>query len=215
MPDGQKWFWSGATTKGAHYIIDRKGAVLTLLCEGLATGLTLFAAVPDSRVIVAFNSGNLEHVAKIVQIHGMCAVCADNDAATFERIGKNPGFDSATKAASTLGAGVALPECEAGTDFNDMLSEKLAALKEANLFRQGYKHTPAQILAEANATIRSRVMAGARFIAHAETITVTEKPTGEVCPKCWKEGRSLWARSCACLPGWPNFTTNQEKNNTL
>ena len=27
------------------------------------------------------------------------------------------------------------------------------------------------------------------------------------CPKCWAAGRSLFARSCQCKPGWPHFET--------
>jgi len=206
MDDGAKWFWPGATTKGAHYTIDRRGAVVTLLCEGLATGLSLFRAVTNSRVIVAFNSGNLEHVAKSVTITGLCAVCADHDRETAERLGRNPGLDSAMKAAEILGAGVAVPVCENGTDFDDMRSERLAALREINNQKRIRQDSDAQLHDAARAPIRSLVMAAAKFVAPREAAPAPVK-TRTLCPVCWREGRSLWVGSCKCIPGFPLFET--------
>jgi len=100
--DGTKLFWSGATTNGTSYMIDRSDATITLVCEGLATGLTLYGAIPNSRVLVAFNAGNLSRAVVHYSISGLCVVCADNDAETEKRIGKNPGVDGARRAAEIL-----------------------------------------------------------------------------------------------------------------
>jgi len=45
-PEGTKLFWSGATTNGTSYVIKRKKATITLVCEGLATGLTVKVLKP-------------------------------------------------------------------------------------------------------------------------------------------------------------------------
>ena len=77
--EGDKLFWKGAPTQAASYTIERHGATLTVLTEGLATGLALYAAVPHSRVVVAFNAGNLTKVAGALTLRGLVAVASDND----------------------------------------------------------------------------------------------------------------------------------------
>src|SRR5690606_3035190 len=78
-PDGQKRFWPGAPMKGVSYLIDRPGASVTVLAEGLATGLAIHAACPLVRVVIAFSAQNLVTVAKRRRWQGMVAVAADND----------------------------------------------------------------------------------------------------------------------------------------
>lgn len=163
--DGTKLFWSGATTNGTSYTIERKGATITLMCEGLATGLTLFSAMPNARVVVAFNAGNLPRAAVHVGMSGLCAVCADNDHGTFAKIGKNPGVDAATAAAEIIGCGIIIPGCEAGTDFDDWRQELLVAERQNNMFRS-WKSTPAQMLANVHGVIRSQITSRLTFIAH-------------------------------------------------
>lgn len=127
-PDGDKRFWTGASVKGASYTIDRSGASINVLCEGLATGLALFAAVPLARVVVAFDAGNLSRVN--FPRRGLAVVAADNDLATEERIGTNPGIEAAQKAANAIGCGVAIPADITGTDWCDLRNERLAARME-------------------------------------------------------------------------------------
>lgn len=127
-PTGDKRFWPGAATSGASYTIERHGAPMTVLCEGLATGLAIYAAAPLTRVVVAFNSGNMPRVAAQIPRRGMGCVAADNDYQTESRIGRNPGMDAARAAAEVLGCGVAVPDC-IGTDFADMLTELMEAFK--------------------------------------------------------------------------------------
>lgn len=106
-PDGVKRFWSGAPASGASYTIERPHASITVLCEGLATGLAIFNAAPLTRVVVAFNSGNLSRVS--VPYAGMLTIAADNDWETEGRIGSNPGILAALAAAETHGGGIAAP----------------------------------------------------------------------------------------------------------
>ncbi len=125
--DGEKLFWPGASVKGASYTIERPGASIAVLCEGLATGLAIFAAAPLTRIVVAFNAGNMPRVAMPM---GMVCVASDNDHKTAARVGRNPGVIAAQEAATALGCGVAIPEGMAGSDWcdwkNEQITERLA-----------------------------------------------------------------------------------------
>lgn len=129
--DGEKLFWSGAPTKGASYTIERRSASLTVICEGLATGLAIFAAVPTALVVVAFNAGNLVRVAETLPRRGMAVVAADNDLATEAKTGVNPGVKAAQAAAELLGCGISVPTGISGTDWLDYRNEKVAERNQA------------------------------------------------------------------------------------
>ena len=131
-PDGSKRFWSGASVKGGCYVVGAPRAAMTALVEGLATGLAVFQSVPNCRVIVAFDCGNMDQVAKRLNIAGLSVVAADNDHATEARIGKNPGLVHGRAAAELIGCGIAWPEGIAGTDYADMLKELILNGRMAN-----------------------------------------------------------------------------------
>jgi putative DNA primase/helicase len=169
-PDGEKKFHFGATTKGAYYAIDRPGATLTALAEGFATGLTIFHAIPSSRVLVAFNAGNLPVVAETVARFGMGVVCGDNDWETHGRIGANPGLDAAHKAAEILNVGVAYPTC-AGSDWNDYLMERIESVSAEQNFSFSRKQSILQIQAGVFAEIKFKVMREARLLRTASHAT--------------------------------------------
>lgn len=161
--DGSKRFWSGAPTTGASYAVDRRGATLTVLCEGLATGLAIYAAVPMARVVVAFTASNLPKVAAQLPRQGMACVAADNDHGTEARIGSNPGILSAREAASILGCAVAIPEGIEGTDWCDLRQERLGA----RLGREVYgkrKESEGAVRRAVDAEIARAVMRSARFL---------------------------------------------------
>ncbi|MGC8703737.1 MAG: toprim domain-containing protein [Thiomonas sp.] len=71
----------GMRAKGAVFRIGPPGAVLTVLCEGYATGLSISEAIKQMRlnwaVLVCFSAGNLEYVAPLVR--GAKGVFADHD----------------------------------------------------------------------------------------------------------------------------------------
>lgn len=129
-PDGEKLFFAGAPTRVTSYAICRRDATLTVLCEGLATGLAIFVATPTASVIVAFNAGNLPRVAEGMGRRGMFVVAADNDRATEEKTGINPGVKAATEAAAILGCGVAVPTGIEGTDWLDYRNEKIEVRRQ-------------------------------------------------------------------------------------
>lgn len=121
--EGSKLFFPGAPTQGCYYSILRQRAAVTAVCEGFATGLCIFQAIPQANVVVAFNAGNLLPVAKNLKLTGSVVFCADNDHATLAKRGFNPGLDAARNAAEFIGAGVAYPEGIEGSDWADCLKE--------------------------------------------------------------------------------------------
>jgi len=147
-PDGTKRFWPGAPVKAGAFVMDRKTAAVTCVCEGLATGLAIYQCVRHARVIVAFDAGNLMPVMDRIRPTGSVVVVGDNDHGTQARRGVNPGIEKATNAAELIGAGVAWPEGIEGTDIADMLKE---------LGPQGAKRIERLILAKAKYVTRAPV----------------------------------------------------------
>lgn len=162
-PDGDKRFAWGAPTKGATFRIWRPGAVAQVLCEGLATGLTIFSACPMAQVIVCFSAANLIAVAEREDFAGMVAIAADNDAGTEEDSGKNPGILAAQRAAEILGCGVAIPYCQ-GTDFNDMFIERLERIEKEDEAEIHRAH-PAKLRERALVPIRTAIMGALKKVA--------------------------------------------------
>lgn len=162
-PDGEKKFHFGATTKYAYYAIERPNAAVSVLVEGFATGLTIFQAIPNCRVVVAFNAGNLAAVAERMERFGMGVVCADNDWETAERIGRNPGVEAALAAAEVLGVGVAVPAC-AGTDWNDYAMEQLELAMSGQQYSFSRKRSILQVQASVFADVKLKVMREARLL---------------------------------------------------
>ena len=121
--DGQKRFWPGAPVKAGCYVIDRPRAAVTVLVEGLATGLAVFQAVRQARVMVAFDCGNLMPVVDLLRPTGSVCIFADNDHGTEAKRGFNPGREKAANAADLIGCGVAWPTGIEGTDAADFLRE--------------------------------------------------------------------------------------------
>lgn len=166
-PDGTKRFWSGASVKAGCFIIQPAKFQMTALCEGLATGLAVYQAVPECRVIVAFDCGNMEAVAKRLEISGLALVAADNDYKTLAKIGKNPGIEHGTVAAELIGCGIAWPQGIEGTDFADQWKELLTTTREANDNAiQREKIRDSDILKLVSNVIAAQIKRAARFVPH-------------------------------------------------
>jgi len=125
--DGTKRPLTGGEKQGCHYRIDKpdsaaQGGTL-IVCEGFATGASIHEATGQS-VAVAFDSGNLEAVAKSlrkVSPDAALIVAADDDHQTTG----NPGRTAAAGAAKAVGGIVVVPMFPAdrpdkATDFNDL-----------------------------------------------------------------------------------------------
>jgi putative DNA primase/helicase len=145
-PDGGKMFMKGARIDGTFFSLRGSSERnVILLCEGVATGFTLWRATGLS-VMVAFNSGNLAKVARELQEWRPMAdvlICADDDATAppdWDERGRgkpwvNAGQKAADRAAKVLGCKWTSPRFKAGpsrdrTDFNDL--EKAESLDEVN-----------------------------------------------------------------------------------
>lgn len=125
-PSGpDKLFLKGGRKSGLwHLCGDPAGAAVLLVAEGYATAATLHEAT-GRPVAVAFDAGNLAHVAKaLCQQYpaALLVLCGDDDVQTFIQRGHNPGRDKATAAAKAVHGLAIFPEQlpEGGSDFNDM-----------------------------------------------------------------------------------------------
>jgi putative DNA primase/helicase len=166
-PDGAKRFWSGASVKGGCYVVGTPRATMTVIVEGLATGLAVFQSVPGCRVIVAFDCGNMEPVAKRLNVVGLAAVAADNDHATETRIGKNPGLVHGQAAADLIGCGLAWPTGITGTDYADMLQELIVAGRQANDAAPRRDHVRDETIVKAAAhRVAESIKRAMKFVAH-------------------------------------------------
>jgi putative DNA primase/helicase len=123
-PDGAKRFTLGQRVSGLYHAIGKPGSKL-LICEGYATGATLYQESGEA-VAVAFSAGNLKAVAMALQSKNPAlelVVCADDDWQTDG----NPGLTNAREAAAAVGARLAVPDFsglprgDKDTDFNDLM----------------------------------------------------------------------------------------------
>lgn len=120
-----KLFLKGGRKSGLwHQMGPLSHADVVLLAEGYATGASLLEAT-GRPVAVAFDAGNLLHVANALrqQWPGVgVVVCGDDDAATGQRTGRNPGREKAQAAARAVHGGIVLPQGlpDGASDFNDL-----------------------------------------------------------------------------------------------
>jgi len=110
-----------APVRGCSLILGQPRAAVTVITEGLATGLSVYQSMRHARVIVAFFADNLLPVVQLVKPTGSVVIAADNDHATLKKRGFNPGLEKAQNAADLIGCGVAYPEGIEGTDWADWL----------------------------------------------------------------------------------------------
>lgn len=120
-----KDFWPAGLAKTGHFFhIGPAPKGVIMVCEGYATGASLFEAYGDP-VIVAFDAGNLQPVATAIakRYKGVkVLICADDDYMTEG----NPGQSKAEAAALACGGAWLAPifakdrEGKKITDFNDL-----------------------------------------------------------------------------------------------
>ena len=122
-PDGKKRFHPGGRVKSCYHPIGKPVAGTLIVCEGFATGASIYEATGQA-VAVAFNAGNLLAVAGALRIKYprlKIVLAADDDWQTEG----NPGVTKATEAARAVAGWLALPTFppdrpDKATDFNDM-----------------------------------------------------------------------------------------------
>lgn len=103
--------------------LSRPGAAVTIVAEGLATGLAVFQSIKHARVLVVFYADNLVPALDLLRPTGSVVIAADNDWRTAAAGKGNPGIDKARNAADLIDCGVAYPEGIEGTDWCDALKE--------------------------------------------------------------------------------------------
>jgi len=126
--DGNKKFLQGGKIAGGSCLlgeINEKSPIF--ICEGYATGASIHEST-GKPVAVSFNAGNLMKVAKLLRDlypkHPLI-VAGDDDWKTAN----NPGKQSATEAATAVGAKLVFPyfkdpRQDKWTDFNDMVADQ-------------------------------------------------------------------------------------------
>jgi len=121
--NGTKRPLTGGEKKGCYFAIGRGLTRRVAIAEGFATSASVHEATALS-VAVAFDRGNMSHVAKSLHAdhpNHEIVLCADDD---FQTEG-NPGLKDAQVAAQAVGGYLALPDFSGrdrgdGTDFNDL-----------------------------------------------------------------------------------------------
>lgn len=114
-PQGKKRFMTGGRKRGCFHILGDQSEKL-LICEGFATGASLYEE-SGQRVVVAFDAGNLLHVAKNIRElspDSEIIICGDNDLSGI-------GQSKAREAALSIGGKVLIPPAP-GQDWNDYLT---------------------------------------------------------------------------------------------
>lgn len=126
-PDGTKLFMPGGRIKDCFYMIGGPVTDQVFICEGFATGASLFMhgdtiGTRGQPIAVAFNAGNLKGTAQAFRqkYPGInITIAADNDTGTHG----NPGLTKAREAAALVGGRFIWPDFTelgiSGTDFND------------------------------------------------------------------------------------------------
>jgi len=127
--DGEKRFLTGGKIAGCFYTISDQPEGALVICEGYATGASVHEATGFA-VVCAMNCGNLLAVSKALREKfpvREIILAADNDTFTVnEKTGEpwNPGVESATEAAKSIHAKLAVPQFKdistKPTDFNDL-----------------------------------------------------------------------------------------------
>jgi phage/plasmid primase-like uncharacterized protein len=145
--DGQKRFLKDGRTDGLMHRIEGDRSGPTVIAEGYATAASLHQA-SGLTVVVAFNSGNLPKVAEALHRQDPATplvIAADDDAGTYQKIGRNPGRDAADRAAALTGATVIHPPFTAAerqqglTDWNDFAVARGTPALTAALRDQGIR----------------------------------------------------------------------------
>ncbi|MFZ2828698.1 DUF927 domain-containing protein [Hydrogenophaga sp.] len=129
-----KLFLKGGRKSGLWHLVgelassgagaDAAGPAVLLIAEGYATAATLHEAT-GHLVAVAFDAGNLQHVARALrQQHpaALLVVAGDDDRDTEVQTGTNPGRVKASAAARAVRGLAVFPEGlpPGGSDFNDL-----------------------------------------------------------------------------------------------
>jgi putative DNA primase/helicase len=118
---GEKKLLSGSAKRGAWHSLSEAGSARGIIvCEGLATGLSVQCMQPDAMVVVGLDAGNLTPVAQAMRRKypdSRIIIAADNDWQGEQQ--PNVGLAAAEKAATVVNGWIALPPVDSKADWND------------------------------------------------------------------------------------------------
>lgn len=175
----EKLFLKGGRKSGLWHLVgepatgdDAAGSAVLLIAEGYATAATLHEAT-GYPVAVAFDAGNLQHVARALrQLHpdALLGLCGDDDQDTEKQTGTNPGRVKAAAAARAVHGLALFPKGlpHGGSDFND-LAEHVNAEKGEGAGLEAVRrivasvidaHTAAQVAPQRPKASKARGWAG-------------------------------------------------------
>lgn len=129
--DREKGFLFGGKIVDCFYVIDNQDSGPLVICEGYATGATIFEATGWA-TYCAMNSTNLPNVAKVLRKafpHRLIIIAADNDRFTHRNNEPyNAGVEKGREAAEAIKGYLAFPEFPdsdlKSSDFNDLAHAK-------------------------------------------------------------------------------------------
>ena len=117
----KRYLFGGKKARGSFTLGNLSEAHTILICEGYATGASLYEA-SDFPVVVAFDVGNLSPVAEALRQQypaAMILLCGDNDKRDNDT--PNTGRDAATAAARAIDGILVMPELHGmKCDWNDV-----------------------------------------------------------------------------------------------
>ena len=159
-PDGSKHIMKGSNKKGAFiWVCPNLGrpdevnkellkATEIIICEGLATGISIAEFRHRSLVISAIDAGNLIHVAKAVREVNSTAniiIAGDNDIGSH----KNTGKEKAIEAATAINGYYTIPDTDYKCDFDDY-RQQFGLQKTSVLFDKNLSKINIQTLTNTN-----------------------------------------------------------------
>lgn len=156
--DGTKRFLKDGRVQGGYFrLVGSREEDIICLCEGYATGASLFEATGYT-VVVAFHAGNLQSVVQSIREqhpHQRLIICADDDQSTPG----NPGLSLAQEVAHLVGGFLAVPEFGAErppkvSDFNDL--HQMAGLKAVREILDRVLEAPTATVGFANPSMQKR-----------------------------------------------------------
>ena len=149
-PDGSKHLMKGSNKKGAFiWVCPKLGtpeevnkelltATEIIICEGLATGISIAEFRHHSLVISAIDAGNLIHVAKAIREVNATVqiiIAGDNDVNS----NKNTGKEKAIEAAKAINGYYTIPDTDYKCDWDDYRQQfglhKTSGLFDKNLLK--------------------------------------------------------------------------------
>lgn len=127
---GAKRFMSGGRKRGCYFMIGAPGQAL-YICEGYSTAASVHESTGEA-VVVAFDAGNLEPVARLMrELHpqAQIIIAGDDDRANERNVGR----ERAEAAAAAVGGRALFPRMngEENVDWNDLhQTEGASAVRE-------------------------------------------------------------------------------------